>query len=107
MITGATGGGGTGGATAGASGSVAASAGKIRDVVGVAFRLSIISLRSLFFSLQRDAQGRLDLLTVMLAGAACVNLDAAALLLSRGARRIDTLDEPALNSKSPGRVIRR
>ena len=45
-------------------------------MVGIAFKLSIISLRSLSFSLQRDAQGRLDLLTVILAGAACVSIDA-------------------------------
>ena len=41
VITGATGGGGTGGATAGASGSVAASAGKIRDVVGNGSMISL------------------------------------------------------------------
>ena len=68
-------------------------------MVGVAFKLSIISLRSLFFSLQRDAQGRLDLLTVMLAGAACVSLDARPLLLSLDSSGIEALDEPALKAK--------
>ena len=59
VITGATGGGGTGGATAGALRCRRVMPAKSRDVVGVAFKLSIISLRSLFFRFR--AMRRVDL----------------------------------------------
>ena len=55
VITGATWYGGTGGATAGCSGSVAASAGKIRDVVKLAAGASSIIAQSDAFSSSRSA----------------------------------------------------